>query len=51
MVQGAQVPLPYGGKVRQVMVDIDLTKLYAKGLSPAGVTTAAAATVLPINPT
>ena len=39
-VQGAQVPLPYGGKVRQVMVDIDLQKLYAKGLSPADVTTA-----------
>jgi len=39
-VQGAQVPLPYGGKVRQVMVDIDLTKLYAKGLSPADVTAA-----------
>ena len=39
-VQGAQVPLPYGGKVRQVMVDIDLQKLYAKGLSPADVTSA-----------
>ena len=23
-VQGAQVPLPYGGKARQVMVDLDL---------------------------
>lgn len=39
-VQGSQVPLPYGGKVRQVMVDIDLPKLYAKGLSPADVTSA-----------
>jgi multidrug efflux pump subunit AcrB len=39
-VQGAQVPLPYGGKARQVMVDIDLQKLYAKGLSPADVTAA-----------
>ena len=39
-VQGAQVPLPYGGKVRQVMVDIDLQKLYAKGISPADVTSA-----------
>jgi len=36
-VQGAQVPLPYGGKVRQIMVDLDLNKLYAKGLSPADV--------------
>ena len=37
-VQGAQVPLPYGGKARQVMVDIDPEKLFAKGLSPADVT-------------
>jgi multidrug efflux pump subunit AcrB len=36
-VQGAQVPLPYGGKARQIMVDLDLTKLYSKGLSPADV--------------
>ena len=36
-VQGAQIPLPYGGKVRQVMVDLDLEKLFAKGLSPADV--------------
>jgi multidrug efflux pump subunit AcrB len=39
-VQGAQVPLPYGGKARQIMVDLDLTKLYSKGLSPADVNTA-----------
>ena len=39
-VQGAQVPMPYGGKSRQVMVDIDLQKLYAKGLSPADVSNA-----------
>ena len=39
-VQGAQVPLPYGGKARQIMVDLDLNKLYAKGLSPADVNTA-----------
>jgi multidrug efflux pump subunit AcrB len=39
-IQGAQVPLPYGGKSRQVMVDIDLQKLYGKGLSPADVSTA-----------
>ncbi len=39
-VQGAQVPLPYGGKARQVMVDIDPEKLFAKGLSPADVTSA-----------
>src|SRR6184192_841625 len=39
-VQGAQVPLPYGGKSRQVMVDIDPQKLFGKGLSPADVSTA-----------
>src|SRR5437588_148094 len=36
-VQGAQVPLPYGGKARQIMVDIDPQKLFGKGLSPADV--------------
>ena len=36
-VQGAQMPLPYGGKQRQVMVDIDPDALYAKGLSPRDV--------------
>ena len=39
-VQGAQMPFPYGGKVKQVMVDLDLQKLYAKGLSPADVSAA-----------
>jgi len=36
-VQGAQVPAPYGGKARQVMVDLDLGQLYSKGLSPTDV--------------
>ena len=36
-VQGAGVPYPYGGKQRQVMVDIDLERLYAWGLSPRDV--------------
>ena len=39
-IQGAQVPLPYGGKSAQVMVDIDPQKLYGKGLSPADVSNA-----------
>jgi multidrug efflux pump subunit AcrB len=39
-VQGAQVPAPYGGKARQIMVDLDLGQLYAKGLSPTDVVTA-----------
>src|SRR6266404_5558196 len=33
-VQGAAVPLPFGGKVRQIMVDIDSRALQARGLSP-----------------
>ena len=40
VVQGASVPLPYGGKPRQIMVDIDSEKLYSKGLSPTDVTNA-----------
>jgi multidrug efflux pump subunit AcrB len=39
-VQGAQVPSPYGGKARQVMVDLDLGELYSKGLSPTDVVNA-----------
>src|SRR5258708_16330750 len=39
-VQGASVPLPYGGKVRVVNVDIDPDALYARGLSPQDVSTA-----------
>ncbi len=39
-VQGASVPLPYGGKVRQIMVDIDPQALFAKGLSAADVSNA-----------
>jgi CzcA family heavy metal efflux pump len=32
-VQGATVPTPFGGKPRQIMVDLDPAKLMAKGLS------------------
>jgi multidrug efflux pump subunit AcrB len=39
-VGGCSVPLPYGGKQREVMVDIDTNQLYAKGLSPSDITTA-----------
>ncbi|QEH36194.1 Cobalt-zinc-cadmium resistance protein CzcA [Aquisphaera giovannonii] len=39
-VQGARVPQPYGGKPRQIMVDIDPDKLYALGLSAAEVSAA-----------
>src|SRR5271156_2940727 len=40
VVQGARVPQPWGGKWPQVMVDLDLKQLYARGLSPQDVQTA-----------
>jgi len=39
-VEGASIPLPYGGKVRQVQVDVDPNLLYAKHLSASDVSTA-----------
>jgi len=39
-IEGAMTPFPYGGKMRQVMVDLDLAALQAKGLSPADVVSA-----------
>jgi multidrug efflux pump subunit AcrB len=42
-IHGAQVPLPYGGKSRQIMVDINSQELYAKGLSPLDVSNAISA--------
>jgi multidrug efflux pump subunit AcrB len=39
-VEGAQTPFPYGGKQRQIQVDIDLHALQAKGLSPSDVVSA-----------
>lgn len=39
-VQGASVPVPYGGKVRVVQVDLDPDALYARGLSPSDVNNA-----------
>ncbi len=39
-VKGASIPLPYGGKVRQIMVDTDPNLLYAKHLSATDVSTA-----------
>jgi multidrug efflux pump subunit AcrB len=39
-IQGAAVPLPYGGKFRSVAVDLNPEQLYAKQLSPADVSTA-----------
>src|SRR6202171_4115255 len=39
-VPGASIPYPYGGKQRQVMVDLDQRLLQSKGLSPADAVTA-----------
>ncbi|UFP93761.1 efflux RND transporter permease subunit [Gloeobacter morelensis] len=39
-VQGASIPLPYGGKPRQVMIDLDPEALFARGLSATDVTAA-----------
>lgn len=39
-VKGASVPLPYGGKVRQVQVDVDPNLLYAHHLAATDVSTA-----------
>src|ERR1035441_8296254 len=33
-VHGAATPYPYGGKIRQVQVDLDIPRLQANGLSP-----------------
>jgi len=41
-IQGAAIPLPYGGKFRQVMVDINPDQLYAKQLSPVDISNALA---------
>jgi multidrug efflux pump subunit AcrB len=34
VVRGAQVPVPIGGKTRQIMIDLDLKALQADGLTP-----------------
>src|SRR3979490_702629 len=39
-VPGASVPYPYGGKQRQVQVDLNTTALQSKGLSPLDVVNA-----------
>src|SRR5580700_2104182 len=39
-VKGAAVPWPYGGKQRQVMVDLQPALLQSKGLSPADIVNA-----------
>src|ERR1700691_3221556 len=46
-VPGAAIPYPYGGKTRQVMVNINPNRLQAKGLSPSDVLTALESGVVP----
>jgi multidrug efflux pump subunit AcrB len=40
VVHGAEVPYPYGGKPRVIMVDLDQHALASRGLSPSDVATA-----------
>jgi multidrug efflux pump subunit AcrB len=42
-VQGASLPLPYGGRVRQIMVDLDSEAMQARRLSAVDVSTALSA--------
>src|SRR6201995_1545692 len=42
-VPGAAIPLPYGGKLRQVQIDLDSTAMQARGLSGQDVANALAA--------
>ncbi len=48
-VPGAAVPYPYGGKTRQIQLDLDTAALHARGLSGQDVANALAAQNL-INP-
>jgi multidrug efflux pump subunit AcrB len=42
-VPGVQIPYPYGGKQKQVVVDLDPDRMYAYGISPGDVSNALAA--------
>jgi multidrug efflux pump subunit AcrB len=42
-VQGASVPTPYGGSMRQIACDLDIPALQARGLSPTDVENAVSA--------
>ena len=39
-IQGVTLPSPYGGKIRQIMIDIDQPALVGLGLTPSDVTNA-----------
>lgn len=42
-VPGAATPYPYGGKIRQIQVDLDMPRLQANGLSPTDIVNALSA--------
>jgi multidrug efflux pump subunit AcrB len=50
-VPGAAIPFPYGGRIRQVQIDLDPAGLRARGLSPQDVSLAVAAQnqILPVG--
>ena len=52
-IPGVQIPYPYGGKMRQIMVDLDPAKLHAYNISPSDVSDAvnAQSTILPAGTT
>jgi multidrug efflux pump subunit AcrB len=52
-IPGVQIPYPYGGKQRQIMVDLDPDKLHAYNLSPSDVSDAvnAQSLILPAGTT
>src|SRR5688572_26391618 len=39
-IPGVAIPFPYGGKIRQISVDLDLPAMQARGLAPADVVAA-----------
>ena len=42
-IEGASIPYPFGGKQRQIQVDLDVDKMQAKGLSPTDIVNAISA--------
>ncbi len=52
-IRGTQIPWPYGGKQRQIMIDIDPPRMFAWGLSARDVSNAIAAqnVILPTGTT
>ncbi len=51
VIQGVTLPTPYGGVVRQMMVDLDLDSMQSKGLSPRDINKAinSQSVILPVG--